>query len=128
MKVVVVGTNQKDRERVAKAIKDKYGGLAEMNEGLRNNKRYLENDLALKMEEIADLKTAVKVFQDDTTMRKAHIKHLEGQIVALSLLLSGARNANALLKTEITVLIAENDRLKKLCAELVGDDMKKEIE
>jgi len=35
MKVVVVGTNQKDREKVAKVIKDKYERLAEMNEGLR---------------------------------------------------------------------------------------------
>ena len=56
MKVVVVGPNQKDRETVAKVIKDKYEGLTEMNEGLRDNKRYLENDLALKMEQISDLK------------------------------------------------------------------------
>ena len=60
MKVVVVGPNQKDRERVAKVIKDKYNGLAEMNEGLRDNKRYLENDLALKMEQIAALEVAMK--------------------------------------------------------------------
>ena len=60
MKVVVVGDNKKDREKVAKAIKDKYEGLAEMNEGLRDNKRYLENDLALKMEQIAALEVAMK--------------------------------------------------------------------
>ena len=35
-------------------------------------------------EQIAVLKTAVKVFQDNTLMRTAHIAHLEGQIAALT--------------------------------------------
>jgi len=83
MKVVVVGTNQKDRERVAKVIKDRYGGLAEENAALLK-KLERSNDAWIRgREEIADLKTAVKVFQDDTAMRKFHIEHLEGQIAAL---------------------------------------------
>jgi len=83
MKVVVVGT-KKDRERVAKVIKDKYGGLAEENAALLK-KLERSNDAWIRgREEIADLKTAVKVFQDDTTMRKAHIEHLEEQIAALT--------------------------------------------
>ena len=83
MKVVVVGTDQKDRERVAKVIKDRYSGLAEENAALLK-KLERSNDAWIRgREEIADLKTAVKVFQDDTAMRKFHIEHLEGQIVAL---------------------------------------------
>ena len=83
MKVVVVGTNQKDRERVAKVIKDRYGGLAEENAALLK-KLERSNDAWIRgREEIADLKTAVKVFHDDTVARKAHIEHLEGQIAAL---------------------------------------------
>ena len=67
MKAVVVGTNQKDRERVARVIKDKYKGLAEMNEGLRDNKRYLENDLALKMEQIVALREVGERLRDYLT-------------------------------------------------------------
>ena len=33
---------------------------------------------------IVDLEKAMKVFQDDTLMRTAHIAHLEGQIAALT--------------------------------------------
>ena len=64
-------------------IKDKYGGLAEENATLLK-KLERSNDAWIRgREEIADLKTAVKVFQDDTLMRKAHIEHLEGQIAAM---------------------------------------------
>jgi len=83
MKVVVVGTNQKDRKRVAKVINDRYSGLAEENAVLLK-KLERSNDAWIRgREEIADLKTAVKVFQDDTKMRKAHIEHLEKQIASL---------------------------------------------
>ena len=35
-------------------------------------------------QQIADFEKVVKVFQDDTVMRKAHIEHLEGQTAALT--------------------------------------------
>jgi len=111
MKVVVVGTNQKDRERVAKVIKDKYGGLAEMNEGLRNNKRYLENDLALKMEQITALKAerdeAVRIAKVNKEIKEAEKKILIQEI-----------EKNAALTTELgtvkEILRQLNDRDKRM--------------
>ena len=56
MKVVVVGTNQKDRERVAKVIKDRYGRLAEENADLLK-KLQRSNDAWIRgREQIAALK------------------------------------------------------------------------
>ena len=84
MKVVVVGTNQANRKKVAEVIKDKYGGLAEENATLLK-KLERSNDAWIRgREESADLEKAVKVFQDDTVARKAHIEHLEGQGTALT--------------------------------------------
>jgi len=125
MKVVVVGTNQKDRERVAKVIKDKYGGLAEMNEGLRNNKRYLENDLALKMEQITALKAerdeAVRIAKVNKEIKEAEKKILIQEI-----------EKNAALTTELgtvkEILRQLNDRDKRMIWEkeeaLRGEEVK----
>ena len=50
---------------------------------------------------------------------------LKEQIAALNALFSNEIN---ILTKENNALTAENRRLRELCAELVGDDMKKEIE
>ena len=62
MKVVVVGDNQKDREKVARAIKDKYGSLTEENAALlkklqRSNDAWIRGQkeiITLKEERIKD--------------------------------------------------------------------------
>ena len=102
MKVVVVGTNQKDRERVAKVIKDRYSGLAEENAALLK-KLERSNDAWIRgREEIADLEKVVKVFQDDTVARKAHIVHLEEQNAAIGRM-----------KADHLAALAEKDKVAK---------------
>ena len=56
MKVIVVGTNQANRKKVAKVIKDRYSGLAEENAALLK-KLERSNDAWIRgREENAELK------------------------------------------------------------------------
>ena len=93
MKVVVVGTNQKERERAAKAIKDKYEGLAEDNASLLK-KLERSNDAWIRGQaEIADLKAEMKEDFEQATA----IIHDQGA-------------ENILLKEQIASLIAKRDK------------------
>jgi len=85
MKVVVVGTNQKDRERVAKAIKDKYGSLTEENAALLKKLQRSNDAWVRGREEIASLERDKEIL----------------------------RNMGKTLKDSIVALAADRDRLRE---------------
>ena len=72
-------------------IRELEAALAEKEEDWQLKYDLLTHDYEQKwglsnrlQEQIAVLEMAVKVFQDDTIMKKAHIEHLEGQTAALT--------------------------------------------
>ena len=73
MKVVVVGTNQKDRKRVARVIRNKYEGLAEENAALltkleRSNDAWIRGQKEidyLKAEMKEDFEQATAIIHDE---------------------------------------------------------------
>jgi len=100
MKVVVVGTNQKDRERVAKVIKNKYGGLAEENADLLK-KLQRSNDAWIRgREEIAALKELATNLAMENKEAALRIATLAEQIRLLRRALSNYNPSHNLLMPE----------------------------
>ena len=67
-------------EKIANEVLNGYKDKVVM---LKAEKEKLQKAYFDRGQEILDLETAVKVFQDDTAMRKTHIEHLEKQIAFL---------------------------------------------
>ena len=129
MKVVVVGTNQKDRERVARVIKDKYKGLVEDNAVLLK-KLQRSNDAWIREREevekqIADKKVLLEGKEEQISSLKRNYEakldiecdnriNLEKQITALEGDNEILRNMGKISKASVEALAAGRDRLREV--------------
>ena len=103
---------QKLREENA-GLKKQIAARTEMNEGLRDNKRYLENDLALMMEQIASLVKALDAEHDLLIEAREQIAALTAENKKLfeegTSIMHDQGAENILLKEQIATLIAKRD-------------------
>ena len=94
-----------------------------------------KDQIIIQQEQIAVLETAVKEKDErieslgaTAEMVMDDVRTLQEQIAILKEKREIWEERNVSLETKIAALTAENEKLKKLCIELVGADMKKEIE